>query len=85
MMNDAPVSNLFDEITDFLALSPTSDQIIAYRPSTLLDDRLHDLLDKQSENELSESEKAELDEFIQMNHFLTILKAKTRLKLVSQQ
>ena len=72
MMNDTSVSTLVDEITDFLALSPSSDQIIAYRPSTLLDDRLHELLDKQSEDEL--------DEFIQMNHFLTILKAKTRLK-----
>jgi hypothetical protein len=82
MMN-APVSTLFDEITDFLASSPTSAQIVAYRPSTPLDDRLHELLDKQSEDELSQSEAAELDEFIQMNHFLTVLKAKTRLNLVS--
>lgn len=84
MMN-APISTLFDEITDFLAASPTSEQIVAYRPSQLLDDRFHELLDKQSEDELSENEKAELDEFIQMNHFLTILKAKTRLNLVSHQ
>lgn len=84
-MMDAPVSSLIDEITDFLASSPTSAQIVAYKPSALLDERLHELLDKQSEDELSESESAELDEFMQMNHFLTILKAKTRLNLVGNK
>ncbi len=83
-MMDSPVSTIFDEITDFLASSPSSSEIVAYKPSAHLDHRLHELLDKQSDDDLSDSETSELNQFIEMNHFLTVLKAKTRLKLAGR-
>ncbi|MBL8154349.1 MAG: hypothetical protein JNM70_09210 [Anaerolineae bacterium] len=81
-MSAMRISSLLDEITDFLAVAPTADEIIAFKPSPVLDQRLHDLLDKNSADLLSPYERAELDEFLRMNHFLTILKAKARLRAV---
>ena len=45
-MSLAPPTTLFDEITDFLASAPTKEQIIIFKPSQFLDNRLHELLDK---------------------------------------
>lgn len=80
-MTVSPPETLFDEITDFLVSQPTPEQIIAYKPSAAIDGRLHDLLDRNSRQELSAEERAELDRFLQINHLLIVLKAKARLKL----
>jgi HKD family nuclease len=76
----APPDTLFDEITDFLSSAPTTEAIIAFKPSEALDQRLHDLLDKNSRDELTGEEQTELHEFLRMNHFLKMLRLKARLK-----
>jgi hypothetical protein len=80
-MADIELSTLFDEILDFLASTPTPEQIIAFKPSPELDQRLHDLLDRNTNNTLVAEERAELDEFMRMNHLLKMLKIKARQKL----
>jgi hypothetical protein len=81
-MSDAPTAEtLLDEITDFLASIPTAEQIVAFKPSQRLNDRLHELLDRAGEGELTDSEQKELDEFLHVNHILKMLKGKVRLKL----
>lgn len=80
----APSETLFDEITDFLISGPTPEQIIAFRPTDALDQRLHELLEKNSGIGISQDERAELDRFLQINHLMTILKAKARLKLAGK-
>jgi len=80
----ASTDTLFDEITDFLASVPTAEQILAFKPSERLDQRLHDLLDQNSKDGLTAEERAELDEFLRMNHLLKMLKIKVRLKLAGQ-
>lgn len=81
-MTDAFAETLFDEITDFLLSQPNAEEIIAFRASPHLDARLHELLDKNSDDTLSEDEQAELDAFIQYGHLLTALKIKARQKLL---
>lgn len=83
MMAIAPDRILFDEITDFLASAPTAEQIIAYKPSDILDQRLHELLHKNSSEQLTTEERKELDEFLRINHLLTVVTAKAQLKLAS--
>jgi len=79
-MSIAPPQTLFDEITDFLASTPTLEAIIAFKPSEALDNRLHELLDKNSIGDITLEERAELEQFLNMNHFLKMLKLKVRLK-----
>lgn len=75
---------LFEEISDYFVSRMTPEAIIAFKPSEALDERLHELLDKNSEGTLTSEERAELDHFMQMNHLLILLKAKARLKLADQ-
>lgn len=74
-------SPIFSEVIDFLVSSPTPDDIIAFRPSPDLQARLDDLLHKNQRDALSEAERAELDEFLRLNHFMTMLKIRARQKL----
>ncbi len=76
---------LLDEITDFLASSPTAEQIIAYKPSADLERRAQDLLERNRQNQISPDERSEMDEFMHMEHFMTLLKAKARLRLVGKE
>ncbi len=81
-MTIAQSETLFDEITDFLVAQPSPEQIIAYQASTSLQGRLNDLLDKNANAELTPDERSELDQFLQFNHLLILLKAKARLRLL---
>lgn len=80
-MELAPPSQLIDEITDFLATSPDAQAILNFKPSAALAERSLELLRRNREATLSENERTELNAFITMDHFMTILKAKARLKL----
>jgi hypothetical protein len=75
----APARDLLEEITSFLAASPTTEEIITFKPSEMLDQRLHYLLDQNSTDSLSNDERDELNEFLLMNHFLKMLKLKTQI------
>jgi hypothetical protein len=77
----APEAALFDEILDFLASTPTPEQIVAFQPPDSLQQRLTYLLEQNQLDRLSVEEHAELDEFLRMNRFMSRLKLRARLKL----
>jgi hypothetical protein len=75
---------LLEEITDFLASSPSAQEIINFKPSEVLEHRALELLQRNRENRLTPEERAEMQEFMRMDHFMTLLKAKARLKLAGK-
>jgi hypothetical protein len=77
----AAIEPLFDEILDFLASTPTPEQIIAYKPPEVLQQRLSTLLEKNRQFRLTESEQDELNEFLRMNRFMSRLKLRARSKI----
>lgn len=83
-MSLAPEETWVDEITDFLLSRPTPEQIIAFKVSAELDQRLHDLIDKNHDAGLTREERGELDRYLELDHIFTILKAKARLKLAGK-
>ncbi len=72
---------LFDEVLDFLASSPTAEQLVNYQPPTALQQRLTELLQKNRSVRLTDAEAEELDEFLRMNRFMSRLKLKARSRL----
>lgn len=84
-MEITQTNQLMDEITEFFASSPTLAQIADYKISEALDQRLHDLLDKNGDDGLNDDEQIELDEFLRMGRFLRVLKLKARLKLTGEE
>jgi hypothetical protein len=71
----------FNEMIDFLAGGPTPEQIAAFKVSPSTQARLEELLEKNSEDGLTDEEAAELDVFEQINHILLLLKARARTSL----
>lgn len=80
-MLNTPARTVFSAITDFLASDPSAQEIIAYRLPEDLEARAHDLLERNGEDELSFDEKQEMYDFIRAEEMMSLLKAKTRLKL----
>lgn len=84
-MTFAPEKTAKDVVTDFLASAPTLEDIAAYRLPDDLQARAHLLLDKNREGGLSAEERAEMEEFLQIEHLMTLVKAKARLKLAGKE
>lgn len=71
----------FDEVMEFLASTPTPEQIIALQPSPAMQSRLSYLLEMNRKGILSPEEINELEEFSQLEHFMRMLKIKAHQKL----
>jgi hypothetical protein len=80
-MATVPATALFEDILDFLASTPTPEQLIAFEPSEALKQQLAYLLEQNRHDTLSSNERVELDEFLRMNHFMNMLKLRARQKL----
>jgi hypothetical protein len=72
---------LVDEIIDFLVTRPTPEEIIGFHPSDQLAKRAAELLELNRGNRLGDEDRAEMEDFMRMEHFMTQLKARARLKL----
>lgn len=69
---------VFREMIDFLASSPTPNQVIAHKASALAQERLEELLNKNREEGLTEPEAEEMDAYLLVNHIMILLKARAR-------
>ena len=76
----APEQTIKDVVTDFLASGPSVDDLIAYRLPEALQERAQYLLDQKRAEGLTATEQQEMDEFLQIDHLLALVKAKARLK-----
>ena len=76
----APEQTIKDVVTDFLAAGPSVDDLIAYRLPETLQERAQYLLDKKRDEGLTAPEQQEMDEFLQIDHLMALVKAKARLK-----
>ena len=68
----------YREVYYFLASAPTHEDILAFRPSEVTQERIRVLLAASKEGRLTLEEQAELDEFEQVEHFVRMLKLHTR-------
>ncbi|MEO6038275.1 MAG: hypothetical protein ABIQ93_07680 [Saprospiraceae bacterium] len=76
----APV-RFFDEIIDFLTSAPTPQEIVAYRPSSALQQRAEELTEKSKTGALSEPDQKELDYFLVIEHLMRMAKIRARQRL----
>jgi hypothetical protein len=74
-------ANAYDEILNFLTSRPTAEEIIAFQPSQVVEERISDLLEANREGRLTTEQQAELDEFEQIEHLMRRLKIYAHTKL----
>ncbi|KAB2858341.1 MAG: hypothetical protein F9K46_11925 [Anaerolineae bacterium] len=83
-MDIAPNSLVVDETYEFLMSSPSLTEIIEFKASETVNERVHYLLDQNSNGVITPTERAELDELLHVDHTVTMLKAKARLKVAGK-
>ncbi len=80
-MATARTSTFMNETLNFLASTPTPQDIVAYRPPDALKARSHHLHERNRKDALTDAERMEFDELRRMNHFMNQLKIRARLRL----
>jgi hypothetical protein len=80
-MTPIATNALFNDILEFLVSAPSPEAIIAFKPSPTLEQRSLYLLEQNRHNQLSAEERAELEEMLRLNHFMSMLKIRARQKL----
>jgi hypothetical protein len=76
----AETAPAYVEILDFLASGPEPDEIVNFKISPEAQARVSQLLEKNRESTLTQSENAELDLYEQIDQFMTLLKIRSRMR-----
>jgi hypothetical protein len=84
-MDFSPQKTVSDIVTDFLSRAPSLEEIAAYRLPDEFQARAHILLEKNRDGTLSTDERAEMEEFRQIDHLMTLIKAKAQLQLKANE
>lgn len=74
-----------DEVMDFLLSRPTPQEVLDLRPSQAAQERLRYLLDANRDEMLNDAERAELDAYLQVEHFVRRLKRRAREKMAQEE
>jgi hypothetical protein len=72
-----------EEIAEFLASSPTREQLLNFHPSEEVQQRAGELLAKLKNGRLTEEEQQELDQFVHIERLMGLVKATLHAKKVS--
>lgn len=80
----APARTIFDELTDFLASDPDPETLLAYHLPDDLEQRSSELLARRRADALTADEEQEMYDFIRADDIMTLLKTKTRRKLLGK-
>jgi hypothetical protein len=72
----------YEEVIELIAAGSPS-QVIAFRPSAAVKERVGDLVRREKMDGLSADEASELDYYLQIEHILRLAKARAK-KYVSQ-
>ena len=65
----------YDEVIDFIA-GTSPEKVIAFRPSTKMQERVSILLFKEKNATLTATEKSELDNYLVIEHLMRMAKAR---------
>jgi hypothetical protein len=71
----------YDEIIDFLAAGITPKSLIAFQPSDAAKERVVELIFREKNTTLTPGEKAELDQYMVLEHLLRLAKARAHQHL----
>lgn len=77
----ADITAIFDEVADFLASSPTTEQIVAFRLSDVSERFVSDLLEANRTRGLTPAEHAALDEYTRVERLMQSIKVRALTRL----
>ena len=80
MVKYGVMTRVYEEIIDFLAGGFTPDSLIAYRPSEEAKRRVDELIRREKNEGLTREETSELNHYMELDHILTLAKARARAR-----
>jgi len=72
------------EIIDFMFESKNLEQIIEFHPSEATQHRVEELIAKEKAGTITEQEHLELEDYMQFDHIMTLMKARAAQVLTSR-
>lgn len=78
-------AHVYRYVLDFLASRPTPEQMAAFAPTPEMVARLRTLLGRESEGEITPTERAELDEYERLEHLMVMIKSGSLKHLTGAQ
>lgn len=76
--------SIYTELADFLVSQPSLEALATYKVSSVVQQYIDSLLDKNREGGLSSDERLELEKILAVSHVMTLAKTKANLKLVNK-
>ncbi|MEZ4714250.1 MAG: hypothetical protein R3A44_44120 [Caldilineaceae bacterium] len=74
----SPVPNeVYRYVLEFLVSQPSAAEIAEFAPTPSMQARVNELLEKNRMGVLTPTENQELDEYVRINHLITMLKARS--------
>jgi len=70
-------NQVYRQILEFLISQPSPEELLNFAPTDIVQQRVDELLEKDRAGVLTQLESAELDEYVRINHLITMLKART--------
>lgn len=71
----------YEEIAEFIAAGPSVDTVANFQASAQTKERVEFLIRKEKTDGLTPEEKTELDDFMQLEHLMRLVKARARRNL----
>jgi hypothetical protein len=72
----ANLSPVYDDLLDFLVEKATPREILAFKASEAAQERANDLLERNNAGTLTPEEAAELEQMLQVDRLVSVLKAR---------
>lgn len=81
-MKRSPIK-AYEEVINFIAAGPSSQQVAEYRPSDETQVRVADLLAREKTTDLTPDETSELRSYRQLEHIMRLARARARQHLAA--
>jgi hypothetical protein len=73
-------THTYDEVLDFLTAKMTPEEIANFRPSPEAQARFSELIARKKTDSITSAETEELEEFLRLEHFMIMAKARAQLR-----
>lgn len=70
------MTRAYEEIIEFIAAGTTPQSLINFQPSEVAKEQVADLIFREKTEDLTAEEKAELDQYLMLEHLLRLAKAR---------
>jgi hypothetical protein len=68
----------YEELVDFIAAGTTPATVVAFHPSDSVQQRVTELVERSKDGSISAEDQSELDDYLQLEHIMIMVKARAR-------